>query len=235
MANAQELITNGGFETGTSIGWDFSQQGDSTQSVVSNPGYPGLGSSPTNNFYAFAGDQGGLSQNIFRQTFAVPTGITALQFSFDYAYRNFATSFVNPSPDTLAFNAGGVNNQQFRVEILTGAAAFDTVNPADIVFSAIQTTPSSSLVQPWISFSQDIFGAVSSFQGQNLQVRFAEVDNQDIFDIGFDNVSLMATATAIPDPSSSLAALLLGLGLVSLWFSRKLECGSQPCGQACLA
>lgn len=208
------LITNGDFETGSFAGWNTAQSGGSSMFVATNPGDPTLGSSPTNDFYAFAGNQSGPSQNIFWQMFALPTGITGLNFSFDYAYENFATGgFVNPSPDTLDF--GGVANQQFRVEILTGSALFDSVNPADIIFSAIQTVPGSLNPQPWTSFSQDIFSAVSAFQGQNLQVRFAQVDNQGPFDIGFDNVSLVAT---IPEPAS-LAILCLGLAGIGL--SRK--------------
>lgn len=197
-----ELITNGDFETGDFTGWDVSQAGGSSVLVAADPGDATLGPSPTSDFYAFAGNQGGPSQNIFTQTFAVPTGLTGLVFSFDYASDNFAgVGFVNPSSDTLSFT--GPANQQFRVEILTGTAAFDTVNPADIVFTAIRTVPGSTDPQPWTSFSQDIFGVVSPFQGQNLQVRFAQADNQGPFDIGFDNVSL----AAVPEPSTWVMGL----------------------------
>ncbi|OUS15641.1 hypothetical protein A9Q88_10170 [Gammaproteobacteria bacterium 50_400_T64] len=215
-ANAS-LITNGDFETGDFTGWNTSQAGGSSLLVTANPGDPTLGSSPTNNFYAFAGNQGGPSQNIFWQSFVVPTALTALTFSFDYAYENFAgAGFVNPTPDTLSHT--GVSNQQFRVEILNGTALFDTVDPTDIIFSAIQTAPGSLDPQPWASFSQNVFSAVSPFQGQNLQVRFAQADNQGPFDIGFDNVSLSASTTAVPEPAT---LALLALGVAGIGFSRK--------------
>ena len=209
------LITNGDFETGDFTGWNTSQAGGSSLFVAANPGDPTLGASPTNDFYAFAGNQIGPSQNIFWQTFVVPTTLTGLNFSFDYAYDN-STGFVNPNPDSLSHT--GLSNQQFRVEILTGTAVFDTVNPADIVFTAIQTAPGSPDPQLWTSFSQDIFSAVSSFQGQNLQVRFAQTDNLSPFDIGFDNVSLSAITTAVPEPAS---LALLSLGLAGLGFFRR--------------
>jgi len=213
-ANAS-LITNGDFETGDFTGWNTSQAGGSSLFVAANPGDPTLGSSPTNDFYAFAGNQGGPSQNIFWQSFVVPTALTALTFSFDYAYENFA-GFLNPNPDTLSYT--GVSNQQFRVEILNATALFDTVDPTDIIFSAIQTAPGSLDPQPWTSFSQNIFSAVSPFQGQNLQVRFAQADNRGPFDIGFDNVSLSATTTAVPEPAT---LALLTLGVAGIGFSRK--------------
>ncbi len=215
MANAS-LITNGDFETGDFTGWNTSQAGGSSLFVAANPGDPTLGSSPTNDFYAFAGNQGGPSQNIFWQSFVVPTALTSFTFSFDYSYQNFASSFINPTPDTLSYI--GTSNQQFRVEILTGTALFDTVNPTDIIFSAIQTAPGSLNPQPWLSFSQDIFSVVSPFEGQTLQVRFAQVDNQGPFDIGFDNVSLSATTATVTEPAS---LALLSLGLASIGFSRR--------------
>mgnify|MGYP000414984877 FL=1 len=210
------LITNGDFETGSFAGWNTSQLGGSSLFVAANPGDPTLGSSPTNDFYAFAGNQSGPSQNIFWQSFVVPTALTVLTFSFDYAYDNDA-GFVNPNPDTLS-HTGVPPNQQFRVEILTGTALFDTVDPTDIIFSAIQTAPGSLDPQPWTSFSQNIFSAVSPFEGQNLQVRFAQADNQGPFDIGFDNVSLSATTAAVPEPAS---LALLSLGLAGIGFSRR--------------
>ena len=213
------LLVNGNFETGDFTGWNTSQAGGSSLFVAANPGDPTLGPSPTNDFYAFAGNQDGPSQNIFTQTFAVPNGLTSLVFSFDYAFDNFAgAGFINPVPDSLSHL--GVANQQIKVDILTGAAAFDTVNPADIVFTAIQTAPGDTDPQPWTSYSQDVFGAVSPFQGQNLQVRFAQVDNQGPFDIGFDNVSLNESMEEVVPEPSALAVFGIGAcfaGIGGVW------------------
>lgn len=214
-ANAT-LLTNGDFETGDFTGWNTSQLGGSSLFVAANPGDPQLGPSPTNDHYAFAGNQGGPSQNIFWQAFALPNGITGLDFSFDYAFVNFV-GFINPTPDTLTYDSEIIDNQQFRVEILTGSALFDSVDPEDIVFTAIQTLPDTLNPQAWTSFSQDIFSAVSPYQGQTLQVRFAQVDNQAPFDIGFDNVSLIARSSDVPEPGS---LTLLGLVLLGVRLSR---------------
>lgn len=206
------LITNGDFETGDFTGWQTSQAGGSSLFLASNPGDLTLGASPTNDFYAFAGNQGAPSLNVFWQTFTVPTDFTSAVFSFDYAYQNFAGGFVNPNPDTLSFT--GASNQQVRVEILLASAAFDSVELSDIVFSALQTNPGDNLISPWANLAVDVTSALSAFSGQDLIVRFAQVDNNAPFDFGFDNVSIVARTASIPEPSTlAITALaLLGLG-----------------------
>lgn len=215
FANAN-LIINGDFETGDFTGWSTSHLGGSSLGVLTNPGDPDLGSSPSIDHYAFAGNQGGPSQNIFWQTFAVPNSLSSLNFSFDYTYRNFSSSFVNPTVDTLDYLS--VSNQQFRVEILTGSANFLTVTASDIVFTAFQTVSSSPNPVLWTNLTQDITTAVSAYQGQNLIVRFAQVDNNGPFDIGFDNVVLNATTVSVPDPAT---LGIFSLSLLALTASRK--------------
>ncbi len=210
------LIVNGDFETGDFAGWLVSQSGGSTQTVVPAAGDPTLGSSPTADFYAFAGNQSGPSQNIFWQSVIVPENLSSANFSFDYAYQNFGGGLL--SPDTLAINNGA--NQQFRVDILLGTSLFDSVTLSDIVFSAVQTSPGDSNTQAWTSFNQDITSSLLGLQGQNILVRFAQADNQGPFDIGFDNVSIIAETTEVPEPST-LAIFALGMiGLASRRFKK---------------
>jgi hypothetical protein len=210
------LLVNGDFETGDFTGWLVSQSGGSTQTVLPAAGDPELGASPTADFYAFAGNQSGPSQNIFWQSIIVPENLLSFNFSFDYAYQNFSAAFLSPS--TLATN---VNNQQFRVDILLGSSLFDSTTPSDIVFSSVQTNPGDNNIQEWTSFSQDITSSVMSLQGQNILVRFAQADNQGPFDIGFDNVSIIAEITDVPEPST-LAIFALGvIGLASRRFKKQ--------------
>ena len=211
------LIVNGDFETGDFTGWLVSQSGASTQVVVPAPGDLDLGQSPTSDFYAFAGNQSGPSQNIFWQSIIVPDNLLTATFSFDYAYQNFAPDFSNPS--TLSINNG--INQQFRVEILLGTALFDSVALSDIAYSAVQTNPGNNALQAWTSFNQDITSALMSLQGQSVLIRFAQADNQGPFDIGFDNVAIVAETTSVPEPST-IAIFALGMmGLAARRFKKK--------------
>lgn len=216
FANAN-LITNGDFETGDFTAWNTSQLGGSTLGVLGNPGDADLGGSLTSDSYAFAGNQTGPSQNIFWQSFVVPNSLSALIFTFDYTYENFG-AFTNPFSDTLDHTS--LPNQQFRVEILTGSANFQTVAPADIVFSAFQTLPTSPNPLAWTSLTQDITTSVLAYQGQNLIVRFAQADNTGPFDIGFDNVALNATTASVPTPAT---LALFCLGLLTLAVTRKTK------------
>jgi hypothetical protein len=211
------LIVNGDFETGDFSGWLVSQSGGSSQTVVSAIGDPELGASPTNDFYAFAGNQSGPSQNVFWQSVVVPENLSLANFSFDYAYQNFASDFS--TLDTLAIDDS--SNQQFRVDILLGTSLFDSLNITDIVFSAIQTVSGESNTQAWTSFSEDITASLIGLQGEDVLVRFAQSDNQGAFDIGFDNVSLIAEVTDVPEPSSMAIFALAIMGFGSYRFKKK--------------
>lgn len=212
------LIVNGDFETGDFSGWLVSQSGGSTQTVVSAVGDPELGASPTNDFYAFAGNQSAPSQNVFWQSVVVPENLTLANFSFDYAYQNFASDFS--TPNTLAFD--GASNQQFRVDILLGTSLFDSVNLTDIVYSAIQTVSGDNNPQAWTSFSEDVTTSLLGFQGEDVLVRFAQSDNRGPFDIGFDNVSLIAETTDVPEPSSMAIFALAIVGFASYRAKKKI-------------
>ena len=116
--------------------------------------------------------------------------------SFDLFRGNRAGVYF--APNSLDFNT--VPNQQARVDILTaGAGAFDL--GAAVVDNVFQTTPGSTAVDPsYLHYSFDITHAVIA--GQTYQLRFAETDNQNFFQLGVDNVSIPTTSAAVPEPSA---------------------------------
>jgi len=102
------------------------------------------------------------------------------------------------APNSLDF--ASAPNQQARVDILTaGAGAFDLGGA--VVDNVFQTTPGSTAVDPsYLHYSFDITHAVIA--GQTYQLRFAETDNQNVFQLGVDQVSIATTSAAVPEPSS---------------------------------
>ena len=100
-------------------------------------------------------------------------------------------------PNSLDFNT--VPNQQARVDILTaGAGAFDL--GAAVVDNVFTTLPGSTAVdQSYLHYTFNITNAVTP--GQTYQLRFDETDNQNFFQLGVDNVSIVATSSTVPEPN----------------------------------
>jgi hypothetical protein len=64
----------------------------------------------------------------------------------------------------------------------------------------------------YVRYSFDLTNAVGG--GGTFQIRFAEVDNLNVFNLGVDNVSIQASSSVVPEPKSwgALALILLGVG-----------------------
>ena len=80
-------------------------------------------------------------------------------------------------------------NQQFRADLVRAAGiAADpfTVAPADILLNIYQTVPGDPPVAGYTTVTAD----VSSYKGQTVCLRFAEVENQWFFHAGVDDVNI---------------------------------------------
>ena len=223
VAARADLITNGGFESGFS-GWThvneagsfpgsdwFIQSGTTSPlGVFTVPAPPG----PT---HAAMTDQGGEGAHALLQTFMVPIDSLSVMLSFDLFRGNRAGVYFDPN--SLDFNTNP--NQQARVDILTvGAGAFDL--GAAVVDNVFQTKPGDTTVDlAYLHYTFNITSAVTP--GQSYQLRFAETDNQNFFELGVDNVSIATTSGAVPEPPLVfLPATLLGI-VVLIGLRRKYQ------------
>ena len=216
-AGAVELITNGGFEVGL-VGWArtdqvgsfpgstwFVQSGTfSPASFLPVPPPPG----PT---HAAMSDGLGPGSHVLFQNFVVPFGVTSAALSFDRFIGNRDAAFFTPS--SLDFTV--IPNQQARVDILIGTPSSEfSVAAADVLANIFQTQVGDPLVAGYTLQTTGLTALLQAHQGQTLQLRFAEVDNQNFFQFGVDVVSLsVATAAAVPEPAS---LALLGSGVLAL-------------------
>ena len=224
-ALSQELVVNGGFETGNYSGWTTSSQTGSEGSLyIDTPGTTtpvtnaGTASNPTGGSYYSVTDQNGPGAYSLTQQFTVPIGTTALTFSFDMFVNNYSeVNAVNPAG--LDYTA--TPNQHARVDLLlSGADPFSTAGGDVLANFFLGSDPFATNPNAWTSYSFDIFGLITP--GQSYQVRFAEVDNQFFFNQGVDNVSILATGGAVPEPGT-WAMMLMGFGAVGFAMRRRKQ------------
>jgi PEP-CTERM motif-containing protein len=221
-ANATELLTNGGFETGSFLGWTVADLAGGNgswfvDSALSTPlsGNPSVGPN-TGSYYAVS-DQTGPGTHALSQTFTVPALGGPVILSFDMFVNDWDSGpFVNP---------GGLDhnlfpNQHARVDILaSGASAFDT-GAGVLANYYLGVDPQGLNPNPYTSYALYITGVVGA--GGNFTLRFAEVDNQLFFNQGVDNASIQVGAAGEPVPEPG-TLLLLSTGLAGLAGYGKLK------------
>jgi len=203
-AHAQNLITNGGFETGDFTGWSTNVQSGSSGNlyVHANDGTSVPSSLPTavnpigGNFFAVT-DQSGPGSYSLTQAFTLSSSGT-VNISFDLFANNYAgNTYANGRDFTVSPNENEV------VDILKAGADAFTNDPNDIV--AVLFGPGTA------ASSWGTVNASLNLAAGNYVFRFAETDNQSNFTAGLDNVSVIGGA--VPEPAS-WAMMLGGFGLV---------------------
>jgi hypothetical protein len=213
-------LTNGGFETGTFAGWTVTNQAGSfpgsnffVSRVTTTPQSGSTTVGPaTGTFYAVS-DGLGPGTHVLIQTFTVPGPASSVVVSFDLFANNYGDTIVNPIG--LDFTDGA--NQQARVDILgAGASPFDT--GAGVLQNFFLGADAGANPHDYTADAFNITQLVGA--GGTFQLRFAEVDNQNFFNLGVDNISVSFTAAAVPEPGSITLAVL-GFGALGFFLRRR--------------
>lgn len=203
-AHGAELISNGGFESGFSS-WTRADQLGSGGSFLDQTGLtsPLNGLSvqpPPEGTHAAMTDGDAPGTHLLYQDVVVPAGMTQGTLRFSLYVKNSAGAFS--TPPTLDWSTPALN-QQARVDIIRAAADPFSTGAADILQNLFQTTVGSPLVTGYNAFTLDISPFISAHAGETIRLRFAEVDNVNIFNFGVDAVSL----DVVPAPASGFLAL----------------------------
>jgi hypothetical protein len=214
---AQQLITNGGFESGFA-GWTRTDQTGSEGTWTQQSGT----TSPVNGFSvpappggtnAAMTDAQGPGTHVLYQNFVVPLTLSGATLQFDLYINNHASAFSSPS--TLDFSTPTLN-QQIRFDIMTTASDPFSVGASDVLLNVFQTQPGNALISGYNTIIADLTSLLSTHLGETLRLRFAEADNVNFLNAGLDNVSLLA----VPEPSS-LSMALGGLSLFGALLVRR--------------
>lgn len=218
---AQELITNGGFETGDYTGWSTNVQAGSSGNltVIANGANGPISNSATQvnaggGAFVSMTDQGGPGAYDLRQSFLVPLGATSVILTFDHVATDWSGSGGIVDPIGLDFT--GPANQHARVDLLVGTAAAFSTAPADILATFYLGVDAGTPASWTTSITNNITGFVTP--GQSYIIRFGQVDNQLFFNQGVDNVSVFAAG--IPEPAT-WAMLISGFGMIGFAARRR--------------
>lgn len=128
----------------------------------------------------------------------------------------FANSYGGGPTFGNGLDYTGPANQHARVDILDSSAGAFALGTAVLQNLYLGVDPTTGNPNPYKSYSFDITALVGG--GGTFQIRFAQVDNSGFFNQGVDNVSVLAEANRVPEPTS---LALVGLALACAGLSRR--------------
>ncbi|MBQ5946490.1 PEP-CTERM sorting domain-containing protein [Massilia sp. ST3] len=218
-------IVNGGFEAGftnwTRADLVGSDGGFLIQSGTASPVNGITVPPPPEGVQAAMTDAQGPGSHVLYQDFVQTEQVSLATLSFDLFIGNLAQDFYLPSLPSLEFATPELN-QQARVDILlAGGDPFSL--GADLLLNAFQTNPGDALISGYTHIEVDITSLVNANLNTALRLRFAEVDNVNIFNFGVDNVAIETIGPIeVPEPAPVML-LLAGMAAATLQRRRLLR------------
>lgn len=182
-------LVNGSFEDGTT-GWTLLNYGSanavalSSGTTVTSAGT--INPSLTDDSYVYT-SQTGAGRSILYQTFSVSSGSNKI--FFDISIKNSAGAFSTPS----SMDYSGAANQQAWFDILVGGSTITTMDPGDIIVTAYQTQIGDSADSDWVTVEVDLTDDLAAYTGQDVIIRYVQVDNQGYFNLALDNINVGQT------------------------------------------
>jgi D-alanyl-D-alanine carboxypeptidase len=126
------------------------------------------------------------------------TRILYRDLKLDGRYRLHLTAFYAAdgelsSPETLAFDASGAN-QQYRIDLVSPSAPIDSLAKGDVLVNVFHTSPGGpDRLQP-----TEVSADLSPWAGQTVRLRLAGADNRGALRAGVDDIRLEPVAADAP-------------------------------------
>jgi hypothetical protein len=174
-------VVNGDFEAGTLEGWVQANQPEppTGEWIVYGPGEDPFPPPPQGEFAAGT-VQSDPGTHILYQDVPIEAGQPYLSMT---VYYDSDAAITVPSPATLA--ASGVDNQQYRIDVVDPAAPLESLDSSDIFATVFRTLEGDAASIAPRKVGVDL----SAFAGQTVRLRLAEVDNHGLFNAGVDSVT----------------------------------------------
>jgi hypothetical protein len=105
------------------------------------------------------------------------------------AYKCKALDFATPDsldPGSSDFKRGDDGNEQFRIDVMDPEAPIRSVDAADVLKPVFRTEVGDPRHHRWFK----VHANLSSFDGDTVRLRFAEVDNLGFLTVGVDGVKV---------------------------------------------
>lgn len=201
-AHASSIIVNGGFEAGFT-GWTrvdaLGSEGTFLlQSGTASPTNLLPVPSPPEGVTAAMSDAMGPGSHVLYQDFVVPTAVTTASLSFSLFVQNLAEDFFTPT--TLDWSTPTLN-QRARVDIMLASEDPLSLN---VLLDAFETASGSPLVFGYSPYTVDITALLGAHAGQTLRLRFVDVNNVFLQNVGVDAVDIDVNGSRVPEPASLL-------------------------------
>lgn len=216
QAAPQELISNGGFESGSLSSWTVVDQPGGSGSffiddATGGTPYSGQASvGPASGRFYGVSDQSGPGAHALIQKFTLPaTGINQAILSWKMFVNDWSGAGPIVNPAGLDYTAQP--NQHGRVDLISATAADTdplTTSVGVLANFYLSVDPAQTLPNSYTNYSFDIFPYITP--GGTYAVRFAEVDNLSFLNLGVDDVSVQVDSVPAPLPAFG-AAYALGL------------------------
>ncbi len=192
---AAATVVNGGFETGDLRGWNVSQAtglGDwfayeGTEPPISGKEVAGsVPAPPQGNFAAITDEYNPDSLALYQDV--------SLQPGLDHrlsllAFYTSHEPIAVPNPDTLSVDdevLGAAKNQQFRIDVMRPDAPIDSIDPADILLTLLQTGKGAPAEMGPTRLTADL----TPFAGQTVRLRIAVAAHEETLNAGVDAVAV---------------------------------------------